>query len=186
MGRPPTLTFERLFPFPAYLVRDNDRAYGHVLTSRLRAMDMRDRPISPGSPWQNGYAAPYQPYRRRRAPRCRRTRGGGNVKKTSGSNCDRGCGRMLLNLNKKREQKFSPKNRFKKEYDFYSNGGFFEATRSKIVGIADCCPHFPPNRPRSGKRPFQRCARRGSAPRVAPPDRALPARRALAAIGEGD
>jgi transposase InsO family protein len=41
---------------PAYLVRDNDRAYGHVFTSRVRAMGNRDRPISPGSPWQNGYA----------------------------------------------------------------------------------------------------------------------------------
>ena len=41
---------------PAYLVRDNDRAYGHVFTSRVRAMGIRDRPISPGSPWQNGYA----------------------------------------------------------------------------------------------------------------------------------
>ena len=40
---------------PAYLVRDNDRAYGHVFTSRVRAMGIRDRPISPGSPWQNGY-----------------------------------------------------------------------------------------------------------------------------------
>ena len=41
---------------PAYLVRDNDRAYGHVFTSRVRAMGIRDRPIAPGSPWQNGYA----------------------------------------------------------------------------------------------------------------------------------
>ncbi|MGO8842019.1 MAG: integrase core domain-containing protein [Methyloceanibacter sp.] len=41
---------------PAYLVRDNDRAYGHVFTSRVRAMGIRDRPISPGSPWQNGIA----------------------------------------------------------------------------------------------------------------------------------
>jgi transposase InsO family protein len=40
---------------PAYLVRDNDRAYGHVFTSRVRAMGIRDRPISPGSPWQNAY-----------------------------------------------------------------------------------------------------------------------------------
>ena len=39
---------------PAYLVRDNDRAYGHFFTSRVRAMGIRDRPISPGSPWQNG------------------------------------------------------------------------------------------------------------------------------------
>ena len=41
---------------PAYLVRDNDRAYGHVFTSRVRAMGICDRPISPGSPWQNGHA----------------------------------------------------------------------------------------------------------------------------------
>jgi len=41
---------------PAYLVRDNDRAYGHVFRSRVRAMGIRDRPISPGSPWQNGHA----------------------------------------------------------------------------------------------------------------------------------
>src|SRR5262245_9681348 len=41
---------------PAYLVRDNDRAYGHVFTTRVRAMGIRDRPISPGSPWQNGIA----------------------------------------------------------------------------------------------------------------------------------
>jgi transposase InsO family protein len=41
---------------PAYLMRDNDRAYGHVFTSRVRAMGIRDRPISPGSPWQNGIA----------------------------------------------------------------------------------------------------------------------------------
>jgi transposase InsO family protein len=41
---------------PAYLVRDNDRAYGHVFTSRVRAMGIRDRAISPASPWQNGCA----------------------------------------------------------------------------------------------------------------------------------
>ena len=41
---------------PAYLVRDNDRIYGHVFTSRVRAMGIRDRPISPGSPWHNGCA----------------------------------------------------------------------------------------------------------------------------------
>jgi len=40
---------------PNYLVRDNDRAYGHIFTSRVRAMGIRDRPISPGSPWQNPY-----------------------------------------------------------------------------------------------------------------------------------
>ena len=41
---------------PAYLVRDNDRAYGRVFMSRLRAMGIREWPISPRSPWQNGYA----------------------------------------------------------------------------------------------------------------------------------
>jgi hypothetical protein len=42
------------FPWasPGYLVRDNDRAYGRVLTNRITAMGIRDRPISPGSPWQ--------------------------------------------------------------------------------------------------------------------------------------
>ena len=41
---------------PAYLVRDNDYAYGHVFSSRVSAMGIRDRPITPGSPWQNGCA----------------------------------------------------------------------------------------------------------------------------------
>jgi len=40
---------------PVYLVRDNDRAYGPVFRSRVRAMGIRDRPISPGSPWQSPY-----------------------------------------------------------------------------------------------------------------------------------
>jgi transposase InsO family protein len=41
---------------PRYLVRDNDRAYGHIFAARLRAMGIRDRPITPRSPWQNGIA----------------------------------------------------------------------------------------------------------------------------------
>jgi transposase InsO family protein len=41
---------------PAYLVRDNDRAYGQAFQRRVRAMGIRDRPISPQSPWQNGIA----------------------------------------------------------------------------------------------------------------------------------
>jgi transposase InsO family protein len=41
---------------PAHLVRDNDRAYGQVFTARVRAMGIRDWPITPGSPWQNGIA----------------------------------------------------------------------------------------------------------------------------------
>src|SRR5262245_61588136 len=40
---------------PTYLVRDNDGTYGQAFTSRVRAMGIRDRPISPRSPWQNPY-----------------------------------------------------------------------------------------------------------------------------------
>ena len=41
---------------PTYLVRDNDRAYGLVFRRRVRVMGIRDKPISPSSPWQNGIA----------------------------------------------------------------------------------------------------------------------------------
>jgi transposase InsO family protein len=41
---------------PRYLIRDRDAAYGSVVTRRLRAMGIRDKPISAGSPWQNGFA----------------------------------------------------------------------------------------------------------------------------------
>jgi transposase InsO family protein len=41
---------------PRYLIRDRDRAYGEVFLRRLRSMGIRDRPTSPRSPWQNGYA----------------------------------------------------------------------------------------------------------------------------------
>ncbi len=41
---------------PCYLIRDRDGAYGESFTRRLRSMGIRDRPISPRSPWQNGYA----------------------------------------------------------------------------------------------------------------------------------
>jgi transposase InsO family protein len=40
---------------PRYIIRDRDRAYGDVLIRRLRAMGIRDRPIAPRSPWQNGH-----------------------------------------------------------------------------------------------------------------------------------
>ena len=40
---------------PKFLIRDNDGAYGEVFRRRLRSMGIRDRPISPRSPWQNGY-----------------------------------------------------------------------------------------------------------------------------------
>src|SRR5262249_15493994 len=37
-------------------VRDRDCVYGDVFIRRLRAMGIRDRPVAPRSPWQNGYA----------------------------------------------------------------------------------------------------------------------------------
>src|SRR6202521_3333974 len=39
-----------------YMIRDRDRIYGPVVTRRLRAMGIRDKPIAPASPWQNGFA----------------------------------------------------------------------------------------------------------------------------------
>jgi transposase InsO family protein len=41
---------------PHYLVRDRDHVYGAAVKRRLRAMGIRDKPIAPASPWQNGFA----------------------------------------------------------------------------------------------------------------------------------
>ena len=41
---------------PRYLIRDRDEVYGPVVRRRLRAMGIRDKPISAGSPWQNCFA----------------------------------------------------------------------------------------------------------------------------------
>ena len=41
---------------PTHLIRDRDAAYGHAVTKRLAAMGIRDHPIAPRSPWQNGHA----------------------------------------------------------------------------------------------------------------------------------
>ena len=38
-----------------YLIRDRDRIYGRVVTCRVRAMGIRDKPTAPASPWQNGF-----------------------------------------------------------------------------------------------------------------------------------
>jgi len=51
--------FTEAFPWneaPQYVIRDRDRIYGTVVTRRLRAMGIRDKPIAPASPWQNGFA----------------------------------------------------------------------------------------------------------------------------------
>jgi len=41
---------------PGYMIRDRDRIYGIVVTRRLRAMGIRDKPTAPASPWQNCFA----------------------------------------------------------------------------------------------------------------------------------
>ncbi len=41
---------------PHYLIRDRDRIYGSIVTRRLRAMGIRDKPTAAASPWQNGFA----------------------------------------------------------------------------------------------------------------------------------
>ena len=41
---------------PRYLIRDRDRIYGEVARRRIRAMGIRDKPIAPASPRQNGFA----------------------------------------------------------------------------------------------------------------------------------
>jgi transposase InsO family protein len=41
---------------PDHLIRDRDASYGHAVTKRLAAMGIRDHPIAPRSPWQNGHA----------------------------------------------------------------------------------------------------------------------------------
>src|SRR5437764_12174215 len=41
---------------PRYVIRDRDCIYGAAVTHRLRTMGIRDKPIAPGSPWQNGFA----------------------------------------------------------------------------------------------------------------------------------
>ena len=38
------------------MIRDRDGCYGQAVTKRLAAMGIRDHPIAPRSPWQNGHA----------------------------------------------------------------------------------------------------------------------------------
>ena len=40
---------------PRYLIRDRDTSYGAAVTRRLQAMGIRDGPITPRAPWQNGH-----------------------------------------------------------------------------------------------------------------------------------
>src|SRR4029077_17512068 len=41
---------------PDYMIRGRDGSYGQAVTKRLAAMGIRDHPIAPRSPWQNGHA----------------------------------------------------------------------------------------------------------------------------------
>jgi transposase InsO family protein len=41
---------------PRYLIRDRDAVYAEKVLRRIRSMGIRDKPIAPGCPWQNGYA----------------------------------------------------------------------------------------------------------------------------------
>jgi len=41
---------------PRYLIRDGYQIYGAAVTRRMRAMGIRDKPIAPASPWQDGVA----------------------------------------------------------------------------------------------------------------------------------
>src|SRR5438067_2988275 len=58
-GRMVARQITEAFPWdeaPRHLIRDRDRIYGAVVTRRLRAMGIRDKPTAPASPWQNGFA----------------------------------------------------------------------------------------------------------------------------------
>jgi len=41
---------------PRYLIRDHDGIFGSIVTRRLQAMGIRDKPIASASPWQNAFA----------------------------------------------------------------------------------------------------------------------------------
>jgi len=60
---------------PRYLIRDRDTSYGAAVTRRLRTMGIRDRPITPHSPWQNGSCGTAERLDPTRVPRpCTRRR----------------------------------------------------------------------------------------------------------------
>ena len=40
---------------PRHLIRDRDGAFGPIYTRRIRAIEIRDHPTAPHSPWQNGH-----------------------------------------------------------------------------------------------------------------------------------
>jgi hypothetical protein len=77
-GEPLLSEVERIVDrlFQKHLIRDCDGAYGAAFIRRIRAMGIRDRPVSARSHWQNGYAerligSILECHRRWRAPRSR-------------------------------------------------------------------------------------------------------------------
>jgi hypothetical protein len=42
-------------PVPDHLIRDRDACYGEVFVRRVRSLGIRDQPVAPRSPWQNGH-----------------------------------------------------------------------------------------------------------------------------------
>ncbi len=45
-----------LLPWTANLEEIGDRIFSAIVTRRLRAMGIRDKPIAPASPWRNAFA----------------------------------------------------------------------------------------------------------------------------------
>ena len=45
-----------LLPWTANLEETGDRIFSAIVTRRLRAMGIRDKPIAPASPWRNAFA----------------------------------------------------------------------------------------------------------------------------------
>jgi hypothetical protein len=56
---------------PRYMIRDRDRIYGAVVTRRLRAAGIRDKPIAPAS-----HAVPLAAGSNNRYPKNKRSRNG--------------------------------------------------------------------------------------------------------------
>jgi transposase InsO family protein len=55
-GRRTKISFQKITTVMlGYLIRDRDACYGNVFIRRIRSLGIPDHPISPRSPWQNGY-----------------------------------------------------------------------------------------------------------------------------------
>ena len=52
----PFIFFDQMGPVQFLAGQGTDVRYGTIVTRRLRAMGIRDKPTAPASPWQNGFA----------------------------------------------------------------------------------------------------------------------------------